>query len=206
MLKVKIKKKMGNFTLHKQWEVDKGEIVTLFGPSGSGKTLTIKCIAGLLKPDHGIIEIDDKVLFNKEKNINLAPQQRRVGYVPQHFALFPHLSVEANVVFALGNCHGKSKKHVVDNLLESVGLEDKKRKLPCQLSGGEKQRVAIIRAMATEPMILLLDEPFAAVDVPMRNKLREEIKIILRRLNIPVVLVSHDPEDIVTLDSKIVNY
>ncbi|MEW6621866.1 MAG: ATP-binding cassette domain-containing protein [Bacillota bacterium] len=206
MLKLNIEKSIGDFTLNKEWQVDKGEIITLFGPSGSGKSITIKAIAGLITPDNGWIELDGTFLFHKKLGINLPPQERHVGYVPQHYALFPHLTVLANIAYGLKTMDKRTWKEVVDSLLESVNLQDKRKAYPHQLSGGEKQRAALIRAMAVKPKVLLLDEPFSAVDALLREKIREEVKEFLSKLNIPVVLVTHDPQDVEALGTTVANY
>ena len=201
-----IKKDLGSFILDKQWQVNNGEIITLFGPSGSGKSLTLKCIAGLIEPENGFIRLGETYLFNKSKNINLTPQERKVGYVPQQYGLFPHMTVGGNVGYGLVSKSKREKKEIIEALLKKVGLQDKTAMFPWQLSGGEKQRVALLRTLSTSPKVLLLDEPFSAVDATMRQRLREEVKEFLHQFFIPVVLVTHDPSDAEFLSTKVIKY
>ena len=206
MLKVKIEKKFDDILINKNWEVGCGEVISLFGPSGSGKSVTIQCIAGLIKPDDGIIEIDKKLVFCKEKDICLPPKERGIGYVPQSYGLFPHMKVIENIIFGMKEKDKDLKERKAMDLLRIAGLENKKDKYPFELSGGQKQRIAILRALATNPKVLLLDEPFAALDNNFKEKLRREIKKFLFILSIPVVLVTHDPKDVEILSNKIAYY
>jgi len=206
LLKVKIKIKLEDFILDKEWEVDKGEVISLFGPSGSGKSLTIQSISGLVIPDDGYIEIDGKVVFSSEKKILVPARERKVGYVPQNYGLFPHMRVWKNISFAMDEKEKELRENKVVQLLKSVGIENKKNSYPHQLSGGERQRVAIARALAMNSKVLLLDEPFSAVDILVRKTLRKEIKDFLTQWSIPVVLVTHDPEDVEVLATKVVSY
>ncbi len=206
MLQVDIKKEVGGFLLEKKLQVACGEVTTLFGPSGSGKSLTVKCIAGLITPERGSISLNDRSLYSSQKKINIAPRERRVGYVPQQYGLFPHLTVINNIMFAL---HAKSKQEKIlkaKKMLAGVGLHDKADKYPGQLSGGERQRVALLRAMAMDPEVLLLDEPFSAVDIKLREQLRENVAVFLKKLQIPVVLITHDVRDISALQTEVVYY
>jgi len=206
MLKVKIKKKLDDILINKEWEVDAGEVISLFGPSGSGKSVTINTIAGLINPDSGHIEIDNRVVYDKEKNICLPPKDRGVGYVPQNFGLFPHMNVMENIMYGIKGKDRELKIQKTMDYLKLVGLENKKEKFPEELSGGQKQRIALLRALATNPKVLLLDEPFSALDINVKEKLRKEIKKFLTYWTIPVVLVTHDPRDVEVLASKIVYY
>ncbi|MCC5910119.1 MAG: ATP-binding cassette domain-containing protein [Clostridiaceae bacterium] len=206
MLKVNIQKKFDDFILEKAWEVEKGEVISLFGPSGSGKSLTIQSIAGLINPDDGFIEINRELVFHKQKNIYCPSRDRGVGYVPQNYGLFPHMKIGENIMFAMKERDKSVKKKKMVELLNLVGLENKRDRYPHQLSGGERQRIAILRALAINPKVLLLDEPFSAVDIPVRKMLRKEIKKFLTQWNIPVVLVTHDPEDVEMLATKVVHY
>ncbi len=206
MLNINIVKQAGTFLLHKTWAVKSGEIIALLGSSGSGKTMTLKCIAGLLKPDEGLIKVDDMIYFHFDADINMPPQERNVGYVPQQYALFPHLDVEANVSFGLKGMKKEKRRQIVGELLSSAGLEKLSKRYPSHLSGGERQRVALVRALAARPRVLLLDEPFAAVDSYRKKTLREELKGFLNEYRVPVVLVSHDERDIEALECKVVLY
>ena len=202
MLNLRIRRKLGDFHLRIDLEAG-SEVVVLLGPSGAGKTLTLQSVAGLMTPDDGVIELNGRTLFDHAKGINLRPQQRQVGYVFQNYALFPNLSVEKNVGYGLhhlGRAERAARVAEMIDLVHLTGLEDRR---PHQLSGGQQQRVALARALAIEPQILLLDEPFAALDAPIRASLREEFRSIQQRLGIPVLFVTHDLEEAATLANRI---
>jgi molybdate transport system ATP-binding protein len=173
--------------------------VVIFGPSGSGKSLTLKAIAGLMRPDHGHIRIDGAVLFDSDHGVNLPPQARRVGYLFQDYALFPHLNVRQNIAFGQArgwfNPHADAHSDAVDYWLQAFHLQHLAHQLPAELSGGQRQRVALARALVTQPSALLLDEPFAALDPGLRAVLHEELDRLQRHLQIPMVLITHDPTD-----------
>ncbi len=199
MLSVQLEQHLGNFHLDVDFRVPLGLIV-LFGHSGAGKSLTLQSLAGLLHPKHGRITVDGQVLFDSQKSIDIPPQARRIGYVPQRYALFPHLTVEQNIRFALPNspfwsrAKGKSASHKarVAELLTALELQNLARRYPGNLSGGQQQRVALARALAAEPRLLLLDEPFNALDASVRERLRDSLKSFQHRFAIPIVLVTHD--------------
>ncbi len=174
--------------------------IILYGPSGIGKSLTIKAIAGLLTPDDGRIAINHQVLFDSANAINLTPQERHVGYLLQNYALFPHLTVEKNVGFGLSNKWtnrlATSDREKVWGWLEKFEITNLAKQLPHQLSGGQQQRVAMARALITNPKLLLLDEPFSALDKKLRKHMREEIVALHREFNIPMLLITHDEDDI----------
>lgn len=173
--------------------------VALFGPSGSGKSLTLMAMAGLLPPARGRISIRGTTFLDTDRGINIPARKRRVGFLFQDYALFPHLTVRGNVSFGLKPVFGPirpAQKQRVEELLELCGLQDLASQRPAQLSGGQRQRAALARALATEPDLLLLDEPFTALDQPLRQRMREEVSRILDRFNIPMILVSHDLDDI----------
>ncbi len=182
----------------------------LSGPSGSGKTLTLNCIAGIMTPDSGRVEIGGQVLFDSSSRINVPARGRKVGYMFQDYALFPHLSAAGNVGFGLKKrlfrpLSGQDRKKVSE-LLEIFGLGQMAECLPRDLSGGQKQRVALARALISHPSILLLDEPFSALDYDLRERMRTELKAVRARFNIPVVLVSHEPADIDAFSGQVVRY
>ena len=199
MLTASLHQRFGSFQLTVDFQVPLGLIV-LFGPSGAGKSLTLRSLAGLLSPQQGFLSINDHTLFDSEKGIDLPPQERRVGYVPQHYALFPHLSVAENIRFALPKHVRKPHREKaaaaqherVAQLVAALELEGLERRYPATLSGGQQQRVALARALAAEPRLLLLDEPFNALDAPVRERLRETLKRFQRRFAVPIVLVTHD--------------
>ena len=177
--------------------------VAIFGPSGSGKSVTIQCIAGLLTPDQGLIQIGERVVFDSSARINLRPQDRRVGFLFQDYALFPHLTVEQNVGFGLNNgayskLDGPSRRRV-EALLELFELQALARNFPRQLSGGQRQRTALARALIQQPELLLLDEPLSALDPLLRQRMRGELLTIQRRFDIPMLVITHDPADVAAL-------
>ena len=173
--------------------------IVLFGPSGSGKSLTLLALAGLLKPDSGRISVQGKTLFDHQNGVNVPAKQRRVGFVFQDYALFPHLTVRENVAFGLKRPFrplGQEERRRVDDLMELVGIAPLTSRRPHQISGGQRQRTALARALAPNPELLLLDEPFTALDQPLRAKMREELTRIRERFNVPMVMVSHDLADV----------
>jgi molybdate transport system ATP-binding protein len=186
------------------------DIVILFGPSGSGKTLTLQAISGLMRPDSGQIVVDGKIFFDSNQKINLPARKRDIGYVFQDYALFPHLSVRENVGFGLKKLwqwrvSSKDRKRV-DNILEIFEMEQMANLRPCEISGGQRQRVALARALVKKPSLLLLDEPFSALDTHLRTKMRNELLEVQSRFRIPVILITHDPEDVSVLAQTMVVY
>ena len=174
----------------------------LFGPSGSGKTLTLQAIAGLLRPATGRITIDGRVLYDSACGIDLPPDKRRIGYLFQNYALFPHLSVRRNLEFGLSIWRkgvSRQDKARVQALLENFDLAELADSAISTLSGGQQQRVALARALACEPQILLLDEPFASLNPMLRQSLREELAQVRQRCAIPAVMITHDIEDVLAL-------
>ncbi|MBN9410277.1 MAG: ATP-binding cassette domain-containing protein [Burkholderiales bacterium] len=177
--------------------------VALYGPSGAGKSLTLSAVAGLLRPQHGHVRVAGRTLFDRAAGIDLPARARRVGYLFQHYGLFPHLSVRENVGFGLTSWRQRrlspDAAARVDGLLESFGLSALAASRPDTLSGGQKQRVALARALACEPQVLLLDEPFAALNPMLRQGLRHELAEVRRRWNIPVLMITHDIDDVIAL-------
>jgi ABC-type sulfate/molybdate transport systems ATPase subunit len=171
------------------------ETLALVGPSGSGKTSLLRTVAGLERPVSGRIALGDEVWFDGERRIHLSPERRRVGYLPQDYGLFPHLTVAANVSFA--------ERRERPDLLERLGIAHLARVRPAQLSGGERQRVALARALAREPRLLLLDEPFGALDAVTRQQVRDELGDALADLHLPTLLVTHAFEDAAVLANRI---
>ena len=184
--------------------------LVLFGASGSGKTLTLHCLAGLVRPDAGRIVVDGNVLYDSEQGICVPARRRRIGYMFQDYALFPHLSVLHNVAYAgtgllPWRLNSEQRAWAMD-LLERLGIAHLARLYPGNLSGGQKQRVALARALGTRPSLLLRDEPFSALDPLLRERLRGEIQEILAAFAIPAVIISHDPEDVDAFAGTLVTY
>ena len=204
-LEVAIRKQLDGFTLDVEWSADDG-VAALFGPSGAGKTLTLQCLAGLVRPDAGRIVLGDDVLFDAAAGIDVAPQRRRVGYVFQGYALFPHLTVRGNVGFGLRGRARAGRRRREEEVLARLGLEPYAERYPRELSGGQRQRMALGRALATDPALLLLDEPLSALDLPLRQALRDELGAILADWGIAAVLVTHDLTEAYRLGDRIVVY
>ena len=174
----------------------------VFGPSGSGKSLTLHCIAGLLRPDSGYIQIGERVLFDSKAGIDVPPQLRNVGFVFQDYALFPHLNVERNVAFGLQD-HSDAAARIAQ-FLALFELTPLARSFPRNLSGGQRQRVALARALIRQPALLLLDEPLSALDQLLRERMRNELDQTQQRFRVPMLLITHDPADVETFAENLV--
>lgn len=205
MLRVDIEKRLGDFHLHPAFAAE-DELVVLLGPSGSGKSLTLRAIAGLLRPDRGRIELPDGAVFDAEAGIDLPPQGRQVGYVVQDLALFPHLTVAENIGFALHRWPREQQRQRVAEMVTLLGLHGLEQRLPRLISGGQQQRVALGRALAARPRVLLLDEPFTALDAPVRNALRREVANLRRQLGLAALFVTHDLQEAFALADRIAIY
>jgi molybdate transport system ATP-binding protein len=205
MLTVAARKRFGDFTLDASWASDQ-PIVALVGPSGSGKTLTLQCIAGLIQPDEGRIESSGRVLFDAPARINLRPQLRRVGYVFQGYALFPHMTVRQNVAFGLRSRGSTGADTRIKDILERLDINQLAPKYPSELSGGQQQRVALARALATDPDLLLLDEPLSALDAPLRRELCGQLSQTLREWGTSAILVTHDLSEAYQIADTVVLY
>jgi len=205
MLEVTIQKRLDGFGLDVAFAAA-NELVVLFGPSGAGKSLTLQAIAGTIHPDAGRIVIDDQAVYDSGQRLDLPPQVRRVGYVPQHYALFPHLTAAANIGFGLAHLPRGEREQRVSEMVILFGLQGLEHRRPRELSGGQQQRVALARALAVQPRLLLLDEPFAALDLSLRESLREELAQVQARTGITVVMVTHDLTDAFALGQRIIVY
>ncbi|MCF0121206.1 MAG: sulfate/molybdate ABC transporter ATP-binding protein, partial [Oscillospiraceae bacterium] len=199
-LYVDIEKRLGAFRLSVKFETG-NEVLALFGASGCGKSMTLKCIAGIETPDRGKIILDGRTLFDSEKRINLSPQKRRVGYLFQQYALFPNMTVRQNI--AVGVRDKARRDEIVRSLIAAMSLEGTEEKRPAQLSGGQQQRVALARILANEPEVLMLDEPFSALDAHLRFRLEQQMSTVLRSFGKSVLLVSHDREEVYRLSDRI---
>jgi ABC-type sulfate/molybdate transport systems ATPase subunit len=213
-LTIAIRRDLPGFSLDIAFSVPHG-LTVLFGPSGSGKSLTLQSIAGLFPLDAAHIALDDMVWQDRATGMHLPPQQRHVGYVPQNYALFPHLTVEQNIAFGLkalrSGANRVSRKartnyerQRVRELIDLMQLGGLERHRPAQLSGGQQQRVALARALATDPHLLLLDEPFSSLDAAVRETLREEMRAFHERVRVPILLVTHDAAEARMLADTIV--
>jgi ABC-type sulfate/molybdate transport systems ATPase subunit len=205
MLSVAITKRLPGFVLDVAWDAA-DRVVCLFGPSGAGKSLTLHCLAGLVRPDTGRIAVHDRVLDDTAAGVHLPPRARRLGYVFQGYALFPHLTVAENVGFGLHGRARADRRRRTAEMLERLGLAGLDGRYPRELSGGQQQRVALGRALAPDPELLLLDEPLSALDVPLRRQLREELGRLIREWGKTVVLVSHDLAEAYQLGDRLVVY
>ena len=195
-LYVNIEKKCGDFHLKVDFETD-GEVFAILGASGCGKSMTLKCIAGIEKPDRGIIRLNDRVLFDSEKGINIPARKRRIGYLFQDYALFPNMTVLENIL-----CGAKDRR-IAQEYVKRFYLEGKELLYPNQLSGGQKQRVALARMLAADPDVILLDEPFSALDNYLKWQLELEIMKVLENYEKEVLLVSHDRNEVYRLTDRI---
>ena len=200
---VDIEKNLGSFCLKAKFEAA-DETIALLGASGCGKSLTLKCIAGIEKPDRGTIIVDGVTLFDSEKKINLSPQERRTGLMFQNYALFPNMTVLQNICAGAKREKDKQKRQEsIDTVMESFGLTELAGRYPHQLSGGQQQCVALARILVSNPWIMLLDEPFSALDSHLRFKLEQEVRHVIRQFGKTVVLVSHDRDEVFRMSDRI---
>jgi molybdate transport system ATP-binding protein len=198
-MEIKLRKKLhaasGDLLLDVDIACVEGSIIALYGESGAGKTSILRMIAGLLRPDEGVLRVREQVWYDGHAKFFLPPQNRHVGFVFQDYALFPNMSVRENIAYGIGS----ADPGFVDDLIATVGLENLQSKRPDMLSGGQRQRVALARAMARRPSILLLDEPFAALDTSLRLRMHELVQQVHERFKVTTLLVSHDILDVARL-------
>jgi len=208
LLELAIQKQLKTFSLELELSLkaEQGQVLVLFGPSGSGKTMTLRCIAGVTEPDAGFISIAGRPVFDSRAGINITLSARRVGYLPQNYGLFPHLTVAQNIAFGLFSWEKKRANSRAQALVSLMQLEGLEKRYPRQLSGGQQQRVAFARALAPEPAILLLDEPFSALDAAIRAELRQNLASLSRELKLPVVFITHDLEEAYILADQVAVY
>jgi len=179
-------------------------VTVLFGASGSGKTTVLRCLAGLERPDEGTIRFQGSVWSDARRGVFMAPQKRRVGFVPQDYALFPHLTVERNISYGTHDLPAGQRQKQVTKMVAWLGLEGLEKRFPHELSGGQQQRVSLARAVACRPRLLLLDEPLSALDAPARGRLRVELRQLLIALGMPTFLVTHDRDEALSLGDQLV--
>jgi len=204
MIEIDLHKKLfgssGNFQLQVSVTFEKGELVSLYGPSGSGKTSVLRMLAGVLPAASGKISVEGNTWFDHDKKINLPPQERNVGIVFQDYALFPNMTVKENIAYALQRNQSVT---MVDEVIQLMELDQLYNKKPHLLSGGQRQRTALARALVRRPTLLLLDEPFAALDTEMRLRIQDYLQLVHRQYNLTTILVSHDMLDVIKLASKV---
>ena len=201
MLSINLKKNWNDFELDVSFDIPRGKITALFGPSGAGKSSILRLISGLEMPEDGLIFNGNETWFDKAKGINLHAQQRSVGFVFQDYALFPHMTVEKNVAYGIKE---KWRMKEIKDLIGIAGLSGYERYYPTQLSGGQKQRVSLIRAIARKPDILLLDEPFSALDWQTRVQLQEDVKNIIKQFNVTTLYVTHEVTEVYKLANNVI--
>ena len=202
-LLVEIEKQLGNFHLNVRFQAET-ETLALLGASGCGKSMTLKCIAGIMTPDRGRIVLNGRVLFDSEARIDLPPQQRRVGYLFQNYALFPTMTVEKNILCGIRSGSKAEKNAALTATLHRFRLEGLEKRYPAQLSGGQQQRVALARILCSQPEVILLDEPFSALDYQTRLAVSGDISQIIRREHKTALLVTHDISEAISLSDRIV--
>ena len=204
-LEFNVKKDFGGFVLDLELYAE-NEVLALLGASGCGKSMTLKCISGIVTPDEGYIKVNDKVLFDSEKNINLPPQERHVGMLFQNYALFPSMTVEQNLMTGMTlrkNLSVEEKKKIIADTIDKFYLKGLEKHKPSQLSGGQQQRVALARIMVSKPEILMLDEPFSALDSFLRWELERELMTVLEDFEGTSIIVSHNRDEVYRISDNI---
>jgi molybdate transport system ATP-binding protein len=204
-LAVRLKKKVNGFTLDAAWEIG-DELAVLFGYSGSGKSMTLQMVTGLMRPDAGIVRSGGKTYFDGAAGIDTPPQARAFGYVCQDLALFPHMTVTGNILFGAAGVPRNERLSRAREMIAAFRLAGLEDRYPGEISGGQRQRVAFARALIRHPEVLLLDEPFSALDNPLRLEMRRFLQEVKKRFGIPVILVTHDYEEAAFLAEKMIVY
>ena len=202
LLEVSIKKKLAFFDLDISFTLKKG-LLAVQGFSGSGKTTTLDCISGIKTPDSGYIKLNDKYMYSSDEKINIKPKDRHIGYVFQNYALFPNMKVKDNILFWVNKKYKNSLKYAMD-LSERMKIEHFLERYPSDISGGEKQRVAFARALAVKPKILLMDEPFSALDEDLKQRLYQDFLEFKSNEKIPMILITHNNTEAKMLSDEII--
>jgi molybdate transport system ATP-binding protein len=204
-LSLKLRKQVNGFNLDVEWAME-NELSVLFGFSGAGKSMTLQLMAGLIRPDEGWIYSGDRILFDSRSEINLAPQDRSIGYVFQNLALFPHMTVKGNILYGAGDLKKEQREERSREMIAAFHLDGLEARYPAEISGGQQQRVALARGLIRRPDLLLLDEPFSALDNPLRLEMQKFLKEVRQKFNIPVILVTHDLLEAYAVADKIIVY
>jgi iron(III) transport system ATP-binding protein len=184
------------------FNVQQGDIVCILGESGSGKSTILRLIAGLETPNSGVIEINEQIVV--DDNNFILPENREIGVVFQDYALFPHMTVKENILFGIKNKDQKYKNNKLQEVLDLVDLKELKTRYPHQLSGGQQQRIALARALAIDPSLIIMDEPFSNLDANLQSRIRSELKEIIKKTGITSIFVSHDKDDAISIADKII--
>ncbi len=203
MLKAQFKLRLESFPLEIGFELPAGSVLALFGPSGCGKSMTLRSLAGLVRPHEGFITIDEEIFYDSSQKRFIPARRRRIGFLFQDYALFPHLTVEKNIGFGLKHLTKNAKAHKVHSIMERMRLKGLENRYPDQLSGGQRQRVALARTLVTDPGLLLLDEPFSALDRQVQKKLEKEVLDIRDAFSGTIILVTHSLDEAYRLCSHI---
>jgi molybdate transport system ATP-binding protein len=204
-LSLKLFKGVKGFTLDIAWEME-NELVVLFGFSGAGKSMTLNLLAGLARAERGFIRLGNIILFDSSRDIFVPPQKRAIGYVFQDLALFPHMTVRQNISYGVFGLRGDERKETVQKIMDMLYIERLAEKYPSEISGGQKQRVALARVLVRKPEMLLLDEPFSALDISLRLEMQKLMIELRTKFSIPVVLVTHDLYEAYTMADRIIVY
>jgi molybdate transport system ATP-binding protein len=204
-LSLKLRKQVNGFKLDVEWAME-NELAVLFGFSGAGKSMTLQLLAGLIQPDEGWIYSGNRTLFDSRSGVNLAPQDRSIGYVFQNLALFPHMTVKGNILYGAGDLKKEEREEQIKEMIAAFHLVGLESRYPSEISGGQQQRVALARALIRRPDLILLDEPFSALDNPLRLEMQKFLKEVRLEFNIPVLLVTHDLPEAFSLADKIIVY
>jgi len=185
--------------------LNRHHVIVLSGPSGCGKTTILRCLAGLEVPDRGRIQAGPEIWFDSDQPQDLSPQRRGIGFLFQDYALFPHLTVAGNIAYGLGHLPAVERAQRIAELVALLRLDGLESRRPREVSGGQQQRIALARALACRPRLLLLDEPLSAIDTSLRQELRQQLRSVLSGLNLPVILVTHDAADLYVLADDVIH-
>lgn len=203
MISVDINKKLGNLDLSVKFDIYNNGVTAFYGPSGAGKTSIINMIAGLIDPDNGLISFNNIIFFSSDNKINIPTSKRNIGYIFQDSRLFPHLSIKSNLLYGVKKDCNKNLSYGFDDITSLLGITHLLDRMPSKLSGGEKQRVAIGRALLSKPNFLLMDEPFSSLDNNRKEELLNYITIISNDFNLPIFYVTHSIEEIIKVSSNV---